>query len=50
LVGPGSAPTIDGRELLEPVAFQPIDQPPQPQDLLGQGGIGQPVQSCAASS
>jgi hypothetical protein len=26
------------------VTFQPVQQPPQRQDLLGQGGIGQPVQ------
>jgi hypothetical protein len=29
------------------VAFQAVQQPPQPQDLLGQGGIGQAIQVLA---
>ena len=44
LVSPGSPPAVDSCKLLEPVTLQPVNQPPQGQDLLGQGGIGQAVQ------
>jgi hypothetical protein len=43
-VGPGGPAGIDGGQLLEPVAFQAIQLPPQPKDLFGQGGVGQAVQ------
>jgi hypothetical protein len=43
--GPGRTSAVDGRELVEPLAFQAVQQPPQLQDLLGQGGIGQTVQA-----
>jgi hypothetical protein len=43
LVSPGNAAGIDGRELLEPVAFQAVHQSPQGQHLLGQHRISQPV-------
>jgi hypothetical protein len=50
LVGPGGPAGIRGGQLLEPVAFQAVDQPPQPQDPLGPGrrrpgrpGPGQPA-------
>src|SRR5215207_4186454 len=42
-LGPGRPAGVDGRELVEPVAFQAVQQPPQLQDLCGQGGIGQTV-------
>src|SRR5215207_5120205 len=43
-LGPGRPSAVDGRELVEPVAFQAVQQPPQLQDLCGQGGISQTVQ------
>jgi len=43
-LGPGRPSAVDGRQLVEPVAFQAVQQPPQLQDLCGQGGISQTVQ------
>ena len=43
LVSPCNAAGIDGRELLEPVAFQAVHHPPPGQHLLGQHRISQPV-------
>ena len=42
--GAGGPAAVDGRELLEPVAFQAVQQPPQHQDPLGGNRISQPVQ------
>jgi hypothetical protein len=41
LLGPGGAAGVDLGEFLEPLAFQPVDQPPQLEELLGQGGVGE---------
>jgi hypothetical protein len=42
---PWSAPAgVDGGRFGQPVAFQAVQQPPQPQDRLGPGGVGQAVQ------
>jgi hypothetical protein len=43
LVGAGGAAAVDGGELAQPLALQAVQQPPQPQHALGQGGVGQPV-------
>jgi hypothetical protein len=42
--GAGRPPGVDGGQLLEPVAFQAVQQPPQPKDPLGPDGVGEPVQ------
>ena len=44
MVGPGRAAGVDRGELLQPLAFQAVQQAPQLEHLLGQGGVGQPVQ------
>jgi hypothetical protein len=41
LVGAGGPADVHGGEFVEPVAFQAVDQPPQPEDSFGQGGVGQ---------
>jgi hypothetical protein len=42
--GAGSAAGIDGREGLEPVAFQAVQQPPQRQHPLGRDRVSQAVE------
>ena len=44
LLGPGGPRPSTAGQPLQPLAFQPVHQPPQLQDPLGQGGVGQPVQ------
>jgi hypothetical protein len=44
LVGAGGAAAVDGGQGSQPVPFQPVQQPPQLQDLLGQGGVGQAIE------
>jgi hypothetical protein len=44
LFGAGGAAAGDGGQLLEPVAFEAVEQLSQLQDLGGQGGISQAVQ------
>jgi hypothetical protein len=43
LVGAGSDTGVDGGEFVEPVAFQAVQQPPQPKDPLGPNGVGESV-------
>jgi hypothetical protein len=40
--GPGGTAGVDPGELVEPVAFQPVQQPHQDQHPLGPDGVGQP--------
>jgi hypothetical protein len=44
LLGPGGPAAVDGGQPPEPLALKAVDQPPQPQGLLGEGGVGQPVE------
>jgi hypothetical protein len=44
VVGAGGSAAVDGGQLGQPVAFQAVQQPPQLQDLVGQGDVGQAVQ------
>jgi hypothetical protein len=48
ILGPSSAAGVQVGQVLQPVAFQPIDQPPQLQDPLGPDGVGQAVALPAA--
>jgi hypothetical protein len=41
VVGPGGATGVHEGEFSEPVAFQAVQQPPQPQDPLGPNPIRQ---------
>jgi hypothetical protein len=43
LFSPGSTPGVQVGQVLEPVALQPIQQPPQLQDLLGPDRVSQPA-------
>jgi hypothetical protein len=43
LVGPGGTTGVQVGQVLEPVAFELIDQPPQPMDAFGSGGVDQAV-------
>ena len=45
--GAGGPPAVHGGQLLEPVAFQAVQQPPQPKELFGRDRVGQPVQVLA---
>jgi hypothetical protein len=47
LLGPGRPPGVDRGQFLEPVAFQPVQQPPQHQHPLGQDPIREPCQLLA---
>jgi hypothetical protein len=42
-VGPGGAAAVDGGQVAQPVAFQAVQQPPEPPRALGQGGVGEAV-------
>ena len=44
VLGPGGAAGIHGGQLGQPVAFQPVHQPPQPQDPFGPDRVRQAVQ------
>jgi hypothetical protein len=43
-LGAGGAAAVDPGQLAEPVAFQPLQQPPQDQDALGGLAVGEGVQ------
>jgi hypothetical protein len=44
VVGPGGPAGVHGGQLGQPVAFQAVQQPPQPKDPLGRDRISQAVQ------
>jgi hypothetical protein len=44
VVGPGGPAGVDGRQPPPALAVEAVQQPLQLQELLGQGGLGQPVQ------
>ena len=49
LVSPGSAPTVDHRQLLEPLAFQPVHQPRRTTTCSANTASVSRFRSCAAN-
>jgi hypothetical protein len=44
LVGAGGPAGVDAGQFVQPVAFQAVQQPPQPQDPFGPDAVGKAVQ------
>jgi hypothetical protein len=44
LVGPGRPAGVDDRDPAQPLAVQAVQEPSQGQELVGDGGVGEPVQ------